>query len=122
MTAENRGGDIPDWARQERESDLKWIQENMLILATAANTAFKGGGRGAIFVDTTSVPVEGMGNPFGYYLQAAIEEIGDEDIQRMVREYEPLQEVVIVLLKSEERTSSYRVQAVPRRQRGRPKH
>jgi hypothetical protein len=93
----------------------------MLILSTAASTAFKAGGRGAVVVDTTSVPVEGMGHPFGYYLQATIEEAGDDDVQRMVQEYQPNTEFVIVLLKPEERTSSYRVQAVKRVERGRPK-
>jgi hypothetical protein len=117
MTPES--GEIPGWAQQERESDIRWIKENMPILATAASTAFKRGGRGAIVVDTTSVPVEGMGNPFGYYLEATIEETGDDDVKRMVREYRPEREFVIVLLKPEERVSSYRVQAVQKVQRGR---
>ena len=60
-----------------------------------------------------------MGHSFGYYLQATIEETGDDDVKRMVREYQPEREFVIVLLKPEERTSSYRVQAVQKVQRGR---
>jgi hypothetical protein len=28
MTAERGEPDIPDWAREERQSDLNWIKEN----------------------------------------------------------------------------------------------
>ena len=38
-----------------------------------------------------------------------VEETGDEDTQRMVREYDPSWEMVTVLLKSHDRTSAYRV-------------
>src|SRR6266487_1948625 len=122
MTAENERPELPEWAQKERQSDIAWIKENMLLFREAARTAFQGGGRGAIVVDTTSLPVEGMGHPFGYYLQETIEHSGDEDVQRMVAEYDPRQEFVIVLLKPEERTSSYRVKAVQKVQRGRPRH
>jgi hypothetical protein len=118
---ENEPHELPEWAREERQSDIAWIRENMLLFREAAQTAFQGGGRGAIVVDTTSLPVEGMGHPFGYYLQESIEGTGDEDVKRMVGEYEPEREFVIVLLKPDERTSSYRVQAIERVQRGRPR-
>jgi hypothetical protein len=121
MTAESEPEGLPDWAREERQRDLAWITENMLLFREAASSAFRQGGRGAIVVDTTSLPVEGMGHPFGYYLQETIEGTNDEDVKRMVAAYEPEREFVIVLLKSEERTSSYRVQAVERVQRGRPR-
>src|SRR5437762_10261571 len=109
MTAENERPELPEWAREERQSDIAWIRENMLLFREAARTAFQGGGRGAIVVDTTSLPVEGMGHPFGYYLQETIEGTNDEDVKRMVAEYEPEREFVIV---PEERTSSYRVMVV----------
>jgi hypothetical protein len=121
MAAENEPRKLPEWAREERQKDIDWIKENMHIFVPAAATAFRDGGRGAIVVDTTSLPVEGAGHPFGYYLQGTIEEADDEDIKRMVREYQPEQEFVIVLLKPAERTSSYRVQAVQKAQRGRPR-
>jgi len=78
MTAENERPELPEWAQQERQSDIAWIAENMLIFREAAQSAFQGGGRGAIVVDTTSLPVEGMGHPFGYYLQETIEQSGAE--------------------------------------------
>jgi hypothetical protein len=45
----------------------------------------------------------------------------DENTKRTVNEYDPEREFVVVLLKSEERTSTYRVQAVQRVERGRPR-
>jgi hypothetical protein len=121
MTAENRDRGIPDWAEQERERDLTWLQENMLILSTAARSAFQGGGRGAIVVDTTVRPVEGMGHPFGYYLQETIETTDDADAKRMVSQYDPEREFVVTLLKPEGRVSTYRLQIIERVKRGRPK-
>jgi hypothetical protein len=121
MTPEHKDQEMPDWAKEEREQDIAWIKENMLILATAASTAFKGGGRGAIVVDTTVQPVEGMGHPFGYYLQETVEQTDDEDTKRMVTAYDPEREFVVVLLKPGERVSSYRVQPVQKVQRGRPR-
>jgi len=59
---------------------LIWMKENMLIFREAATAAFKSRGRGAIVVDTTSLPVEGMGHPFGYDFQATIEEADDDDV------------------------------------------
>jgi hypothetical protein len=99
---------IPDWARKERIGDLGWIAENLHIFWPAAEASFKESGRGAIVVDTTSRPTR-EGNPFGYFPQEKLEEEDDEDIHRMVREYDPEREFVIVLIKSENRTSTYRV-------------
>ena len=59
-------------------------------------------------VDTTSRPT-GAGNPFGYLEQASLGPLGDEDALRMVREYDPTWEFVASLLKSQDRTSSYRI-------------
>jgi hypothetical protein len=89
MTTENRGGDIPDWAREERQRDIAWIRENIHTFRAVARITFTERGRGAIVVDTTSIPVEGMGHPFAYYLQNTIEETDDEDTKRMVAEYDP---------------------------------
>ncbi len=104
---------IPDWARQERKRDLAWIGENLHIFAPVAAEAFKSSGRGAIVVDTNSRPT-GEGNPFGYFIQEIVEQGDDEDIKRMVREYNPEEELVIVLIKSQERTSTYRVRPQPK--------
>jgi len=112
MTPE-QGKRIPDWARQERQRDRAWIGENLHVFWPAAQAAFKEHGRGAIIVDTTTRP-KGRGNPFGYFPQAVVETGDDEDIKRMVQEYDPQQEFVVMLLKSRRRASTYRVWARPR--------
>ena len=111
MTPEHR--DIPDWARRERQGDLGWIAENLDAFSAIASLAFKDEGRGAIVVDVTSQPVPGAGHPFAYFSQETIEKQDDEDITRMVAEYDPAQEFVVVLLKPKDRTSTYRVGIVP---------
>jgi hypothetical protein len=111
MTAENKR--IPDWARQERQGDLDWIRENADVFHLAAKIAFQDAGRGAIVVDTTVQPIPGGGHPFGYFDQEFVKEELDEDTKRMVQEYDPDQELILVLLKEENRTSSYRIRSRP---------
>ena len=94
-------------------SDFGWIQENLDIFWAVATAALEDAGRGAIVVDTTLEPVAGAGNPFAYFSQEQVEERGNEDTQRMVAEYDPTQEFVVVLLKPGDRTSTYRVAVVP---------
>ena len=113
MTPENRS--IPDWAHQERQTDLDWIRENLDRFRSTATSAFVAAGRGAIFVDTTIEPVPGAGHPFAYLVQEQVDELGYEDTKRIVIEYDPVQELVVVLLKSDDRISTYRVGYVPSR-------
>ena len=107
MTPEN--GDIPDWALRERPADLGWLAENLDAFWTAATTVFENAGRGAIVVDTTLEPIPGKGNPFAHFSQEQVEEHGNQDTSRLVAEYDPAQELVVVLLKFGDRTSTYRV-------------
>jgi hypothetical protein len=100
---------IPDWARREREADLDGIAENLDVFHAASSLAFEEAGRGAIVVDTTIQPSPGLGHPFGYFSQEQVEKAANDDTKRMVREYDPMQEFVLVLLKPEDRTSTYRV-------------
>lgn len=102
---------FPAWAERERWGDLAWIGENLHVFWLAAQKAHEELGRGAIVVDTTSRPT-GEGNPFAYLTQDAAERTGDVDLQRMVREYDPQEELVISLLKPYERISTYRVRAL----------
>lgn len=99
---------IPQWAERERKGDLAWIRENLHVFWPVVQQAYAELGRGAVVVDTTSRPT-GEGHPFGYYSQEMIEELGDGDMQRMVSEYDPGVEMVTVLLKSADKTSTYRV-------------
>jgi hypothetical protein len=111
MTPETRN--IPAWAQQERQEDLDWISENLSIFWMAAMTAFGETGRGAVIVDTTLEPVPDAGNPFAYCSQEQLEEQGGEDTKRMVAEYDPTHELILLLLKSGDRTSTYRVDVTP---------
>lgn len=100
---------IPDWARYEREADLEWIEENQESFWTTATAAFETIGRGVIVVDTTTQPDPQSGHPFGYFPQEQVETYDDEDVTRIASEYDPEAEFVVVLLKPEDRTSTYRV-------------
>ena len=99
---------VPDWAKRERVSDLSWIQENLGIFWPAAQRSYAEQGRGALVVDTTSRPT-GEGNPFFYLTEAGIEKLKDADALRMVKGYEPSWELVAMLLKREQRVSTYRI-------------
>ena len=121
MAGEREGRDIPDWVLQERKQDLEWITENKASFWPAAQGQFQTQGRGVVVVDTTQRPDPNAGHPMYYLTQEMIEQMGDADVQRMLREYEPQREFVVTLLKTEERTSTYRVMMLERVQRGRPK-
>jgi hypothetical protein len=111
MTVEQKGN-IPEWAEQERQHDRAWLAENLHVFWPLATTVFKREGRGALVVDTTSRPT-GEGHPFGYFPHTVIKAIGDDDTKRMVGEYDPEQEFVVLLLKPQGRTSTYRVRPRP---------
>lgn len=99
---------IPDWAKRERTGDLSWIQENLHVFWPAAQLGHEDFGRGALVVDTTSRPT-GAGHPFAYLPEAGVVKMNEPDALRMVRGYDPTWEFVTVLLKSQERVSTYRV-------------
>jgi hypothetical protein len=99
----------PDQAHQERQIDLDHIGEKLDQFRATAMSAFVASGRGAIFVDTTFEPSPGAGHPFAYLAQEQVDEIGHEDTKRMVTDYDPVQELVVVLLKPGDRISTYRI-------------
>lgn len=101
---------IPPWAAEKRLWDLTWIAENMHLFWPVAQTRYQADGRGAIVVDTTHQPLADKGNPFIFCTQDQLsEELGDDDVQRMVKQYDPQQGLVVVLLKPLQRLSVYRV-------------
>lgn len=117
MTPENkRHHSIPEWAQRERGHDMEWIGENLHVFWPAATAAFKEHGRGALVVDTTLQPIPGKGHPFAYFPQEVVETGDDGDLKRMVRQYDPEHELVVSLLKTEDRTSNYPVQVRPHQQ------
>jgi hypothetical protein len=111
MGKEQQG--IPDWARRERLRDMDWIAENFHVFSPAATASFQEQGRGALVVDTTQRPT-GVGHPFGYFSESFFEERDDPDVKRMIKQYDPEKEFVVLMLKQQDRMSTYRVQTAPR--------
>jgi hypothetical protein len=107
MTAENNR--IPD---QERQRDLAWIGEHVAFFWETAVMGSRLIGRGAIVVDVEAQPM-GNDNLLSYFPQADLERFEDDDMMRLVQQYQPDSEFVLVLLKPEARTSSYRVRPQP---------
>ena len=103
---------FPQWAELERVSDLTWITDNLGLFWPVAQHGYTEYGRGAIVVDITLRPT-GAGHPFDYVPQALVEQHGDEDCQRLVRQYDPCGEFVASLLKAQDRVSSYRLRVIP---------
>jgi hypothetical protein len=98
-----------------------WIAENRLSFWPAAQAQFAAHGRGVIVVDTTVQPDPNAGHPMYYIESAQVAQMDDDDTKRLVGEYDPQHEFVVLLLKPEGHTSTYRVHPVARVERGRPK-
>ena len=120
MSPEGNRRHIPEWAERERLSDLAWIAENIPQFWEAAQQGFEASGRGAIAVDTTVQPDPDKGNPMYYFSldDVMLLPFVTEDEVRMVTQYDPSWQFVAMLLKEQERVSSYRV-GVPGQQPGR---
>jgi hypothetical protein len=106
-----RRQNIPEWARRERLADLAWIAENLPEFWDAAQRGFEGFGRGVVAVDTTLQPEPDSGNPLFYLPQELIPEMpfcGEDEI-RMAAAYDPSWQFVAMLLKAQDRVSSYQV-------------
>ena len=99
---------IPRWAERERNGDLLWIAENMHVFWPLAQAALASAGIGALFIELTIR--YGTGHPILYVPKEDVELLDDPDMLRMLNEYDPFREMVIVLLKAQQRTSTYRVQ------------
>ena len=102
---------LPNWAKRERTSDLAWIHKNSYLFWPAALEQYKELGRGAIVTDTTSRPL-GTGHPYTYLTKKEVDARCDTDVQRLVRQYDPETEIVVVLLKENDKVSSYRLKQV----------
>lgn len=106
--SERDRGRFPPWAERERVGDLDWIKENLCVFWSVAQNGYEGSGRGAIVADTTQRAPEG-GHPLCFFAQTMVEQSGDEDTLRMVREYDPAREMVAVFLKTDDCISVYRI-------------
>ena len=114
MTPEQHDDEVPQWAAEQREHDLSWVGDNLHVFWPRALALYHQQGRGVLIVDTTLQPVPNRGHPFAYFPQEIVETGDDEGVKRLLREYEPEREFVVMLLKAEDRVSSYRVCPQPR--------
>jgi hypothetical protein len=73
-----------------------------------ARSGFEVKGRGALVIDLVAMST-GTGHQFAYVIQEQIRQSGGKDEIRMVATYDPSWEIVIILLKPQDRVSSYRV-------------
>lgn len=105
-----RNPQLPRWAEQERLRDLAWLSQELRALWTVARTGYAALGRGAVVIDTTQT-IKGVGHPLAYFAQADIVAWGATDAGRMVARYESASQLVVVLLKPDNRVSTYRLGA-----------
>jgi hypothetical protein len=101
-------------AERGRAGDLALIMDELRVSWLVARQGYEEHGRGAIVVDTTQRPT-GERHPLGYFTLAVVEQTGDEDTQRVVREYDPSWEMVALLLKTRHRISARGAGVLPRR-------
>jgi hypothetical protein len=111
VAPEHNDSEIPDWAQRERQQDMAWVRQNVLFLWPLAGVAFGAFGRGALAADVAA-PSTQEGLRLGYLTQDTIETAGNAAMKRIVREYDPAREFVMVFLKSSNRASTYRVRSV----------
>ena len=97
---------------KERWVDLDWITHNLIVFAPTAESGHREFGRGSLIVDI-SPEHENETCPFAYFPQQEIALYEDEEINQHITAYDPLEELVIILLKAEQLPRSYRVRTVP---------
>jgi hypothetical protein len=109
MGAESQS--IPPWAHLERQRGFPWIEESIEDFWRVAQSAFAERGRGGIVVNVTSLLSPDAGHPSGFLLQEQLEQDGDENALPMLSEYDPSRKLVLLLRKTKNRTSTYRIRA-----------
>ena len=97
---------------KEHWVDLDWIIHNLIVFAPAAEAGYREFGRGVLIADT-SIENETETCPFAYFPQEEIALYEDKVINQKIAAYDPLEELVIILLKVEGLPRSYRVRTVP---------
>ena len=101
---------LPAWAERERWNDLAWISTKLPNFSSAAILAYQELGRGAIVIET-NFRVRDGGHPAAYLTEEQIAGYDDEAINRLITGYTPEEELVVILLKEQQRTSAYRLRA-----------
>jgi hypothetical protein len=86
---------------EEHLRDLEWIEENRTLFWLIATVACEQTGPGAIIVDLSKPSNDGA-YLLCYMTQGDIE-LGDNHLDRLLREYNPHREFVVVLLKTNDK-------------------
>ena len=101
---------------ESRESHVEFIRINWPMAAAFAWQQYRKQGRGCLVVDVAKAqdPPPGESHLFGEtpgaYVPYKVARItGDDDVKRMIKEYNPRQEVVFVFLRKDGGVSSYRL-------------
>ena len=90
---------------QENKRDTDWIEDNSALFWTTATVACEQIGPGAIVIDL-SKPTKSGENQYRYIAQGEIE-LKDEFLDKLMREYNPHREFVVVLKKSKDQYKIY---------------
>lgn len=100
---------------QLRERHLAWLDRNAMTFAEDAPRPYLESGRGAYVVTTTTGPP--ILGPLEYW--TAVEELPDTEdgrhIARMIREYDPTTQVVVVFREPDYGVHAYRFSLTVRR-------
>ena len=89
---------ISSWPEKTREAENAWIEDNMDVLSKYASEQYEENGRGAVYIDTAHYDKE-MGHPFSFMPLGILEEDGREEVVAQVREYDPFQDFILILMK-----------------------
>jgi hypothetical protein len=113
--AKFRPEDLPTGS-ESRESHLEFIRINWPVAAAFAWQQYRRQGRGCIVFDVARAKDPPPGEPhlFGetpgaYVPYRVVRAANDDDVKRMVKEYDPRLEVVFVFLRQDGGVSGYRL-------------
>lgn len=95
---------ISSWSEKTNEAENAWIKDNMDVLSKYASEQYEENGRGAVYVDTSQYEKE-SGHPFSYMPLGVLEEDGRGEVVTQVREYDPFQDFILILMKETPRFS-----------------
>ena len=94
--------------QNQREIDLKFIGENLYVLRSRTQEFFSEQGRGALIIDHS---LSGKPDPAAHYVPAPNLPEGNKDTRRMVQNYLPGAQFIIVLIKPGQLETSYQIDA-----------
>ncbi|KAA3642030.1 MAG: hypothetical protein DWQ07_25890 [Chloroflexi bacterium] len=101
--------ELSDWREHERQAELDWIDQNQDALVEIALVELDEQGRGLVLVKTNEY-TESLGHPMSFLPQSVVEELEVEEPIQHVREYDPQQEIVVMLAKSNGIERTYKIQ------------